>query len=351
MVVVWHCFQNTIQVQVGSWQAYMIATLRFTWTGVDLFFVLSGFLIGGILYDAKNSKNYYQTFYLRRIFRILPLYFIWLVLFAIGLWIVGPKSSRAFQLLFNNHVTGWSYPLFLQNFLMAQRQTFGSEWLSVTWSLAVEEQFYLLLPVLVRSLTYKGIIWLAIGSIFFAPAARIAFILSGNPYFGPYTLLPCRIDALGFGVLIALGCRSQSVWTWVLSHQRYLHIGFALSGAGVLLLGHYQKGIFGAGLTFIALFYALLLAVVLVNPRRIAAAFRNRILVGLGALAYGIYIFHQGLNRLFHLFFFGQTPRIDGWFSLAVTLLALGAVTALAALSWRILEAPLIRSAHTRYRY
>lgn len=81
LVVVYH-YLNFQGVAIRSWQAYSLVPLRLGWSGVDLFFVLSGFLIGGILYDAKNSERYYRTFYSRRISRILPLYFTGSFLFT-----------------------------------------------------------------------------------------------------------------------------------------------------------------------------------------------------------------------------------------------------------------------------
>jgi peptidoglycan/LPS O-acetylase OafA/YrhL len=137
LVLVWHYYVKAVQDAVpGSWLAYSLAALRLTWSGVDLFFVLSGFLIGGILYDAKDATNYYRTFYVRRIFRIFPLYFLWVALFFAGLALVGRDSAGPLRALFNRDLPGWSYPLFLQNIFMSSRGTFGPEWVAITWSLA-----------------------------------------------------------------------------------------------------------------------------------------------------------------------------------------------------------------------
>src|SRR5712691_12887503 len=82
LVLIAHYIHAGVTAQPGSWQAYLLATLRLSFAGVDLFFVLSGFLIGGILWDAKNASNYYSTFYWRRTHRIFPLYFLWLGLYT-----------------------------------------------------------------------------------------------------------------------------------------------------------------------------------------------------------------------------------------------------------------------------
>src|ERR1700686_2947084 len=105
---------------------------------------------------------------------------------------------------------------------MAHRQTFGAHWVATTWSLAIEEQFYLLLPLLIRNLSARGIARIALAAILGAPAVRLILSASGNPYVGPYTLLPCRADSLGFGVLAALVCRDADAWEWLATHRKYL---------------------------------------------------------------------------------------------------------------------------------
>ena len=93
MVVLFHFFQNTMAFPPGSVFSYVQAGLRLSWTGVDLFFVLSGFLIGGILLDSRESTNYYSVFYKRRFFRIVPIYLV-----TLGSWCgVSVVEARADQ--------------------------------------------------------------------------------------------------------------------------------------------------------------------------------------------------------------------------------------------------------------
>ena len=358
LVLVYHYFGKGIHPAIHSWQAYALVPLRFGWSGVDLFFVLSGFLIGGILCDAKNSNSYYRTFYLRRIHRIFPLYFIWMAFFVVGLWFIGPHSASPLQVLFNRDLPLWPYFFFLQNFFMTSHQAFGPLWVSITWSLAIEEQFYLLLPFLVRNLSYRGIAWLAASSIFCAPIVRLVLWLSGNYYMGPYTLLPSRADALGFGVLIALACRNQAAWEWLASHRRPLYLALLTLGCGVAFLTVFayrpivERYLYVFGVSWLAAFYASLLVLVIVNPGRVETfCFRSRFLMKFGTVAYAVYILHQGVNGLLHFAIFGRIPIINDWSSLFVTLLSLTTVMLLAELSWRLLERPLIRRAHAAYRY
>ena len=110
-------------------------------SGVDLFFILSGFLIGGILLDSKQSKHYYQTFYLRRFHRIVPLYYAWIILFA-AISVGGAE--------FTSLTPYWIYFVFLQNYFY-QQAPMQVIWFGATWSLGVEEQFYLLAPPIIRN--------------------------------------------------------------------------------------------------------------------------------------------------------------------------------------------------------
>jgi peptidoglycan/LPS O-acetylase OafA/YrhL len=352
LVLVWHYIVATVSVSIRTWQAYALVPFRLTWSGVDLFFVLSGFLIGGILYDAKESNNYFKTFYCRRIFRIFPIYFIWVVLFLFGLYAVGNHSSAPLRALFNWDIPVWSYLVFTQNVFMSAHRNWGPRWMAITWSLAVEEQFYLLLPFLVWRLSYRGITKLAVLSIVLAPIARGILLWSGNDYFGPYTLLPCRADALGFGVLIAMACRNETAWAWFESHRPHLCAAFLALGCGVVFLTLRQRYLYGIGLTWIAAFYSSMLLITVVNPREIGVfIFRSQLLRKLGTVAFAVYLFHQGINSLFHMAIFGAEPKIVGLPTLGVTILSLATVLLLSAMSWNLLEKPLIRHAHSRYQY
>jgi len=108
--------------------------------------------------------------------------------------------------------------------------------LSITWSLAVEEQFYLILPAIVRISSTKTLTWLAAAAFLAAPATRIFLYASGNHYFGPYVLLPCRADALACGLLIAILMRNQVSARWAHGHTRALRSVFAVFAFGVIPL-------------------------------------------------------------------------------------------------------------------
>lgn len=356
LVLLYHYFLLGFHPAIHTWQWYAQAPLRLAWSGVDLFFVLSGFLIGGILCDAKNSDSYYKTFYARRIHRIFPLYFLWVAIFLVGLFLTGPESPSPLRSLFNRDLPLWPYFVFLQNFFMSAHRDFGAQWLRITWSLAVEEQFYLVLPWIVRTFTTRGLAIVTAASVLCAPIFRYVLWLSGNDYFGPYTLLLSRADGLGMGVLIAIACRNERTWTWLAERRKYLYPALLVFGCGtaLLYLRHYleDRPFYVFGLSWVAAFYATLLTLTVVNPGRIETSIFRHVLLGkLGTIAYAVYIFHEGTNRLLHFAVFGTEPNIKDWQSLAITLLSVVIVMVLAAVSWRFMEKPLIRSAHTKYLY
>ena len=117
--------------------------------GVDLFFVLSGFLIGGILLDNRSATNYFRAFWIRRIARIWPVYYL-LVFSFFAVVVARPMLPWPWldRFLLKDAMPLWTYPTFLQNFAQgASGLDGGARWVASTWSLAIEEQFYLLLPL------------------------------------------------------------------------------------------------------------------------------------------------------------------------------------------------------------
>ena len=191
LVLVWHYVQNQLHPEVGTLLAYFRQAIGFTWSGVDLFFVLSGFLIAGILIDQRGSPHYFRAFYIRRVCRIFPLYYINIGIFLAFLaW--QSDLDQVFAPLFGgSEVPLWSYFSFTQNIFMGANNSAGAGWLAVTWSLAVEEQFYLFLPF---------IVWIVprnrLPLVFLWVAGTAIFLRSSMPGLSAYINTPWRADAL-----------------------------------------------------------------------------------------------------------------------------------------------------------
>src|SRR6202162_2023030 len=181
------------------------------WSGVDLFFVLSGFLIAGILIDSPGSRQYFKTFYARRVHRIFPLYFGWLALFYLGIFL--HADSRLGSHIFHSDLPLWLYPLFQQNngsFLLNVEPPL---WMAMSWSLAVEEQFYLILPAAVRFMNKAALIWLCGAAVVLSPIYRFALVAGHRQLnFGWEFATLSRLDGLAMGVAIALLVRNEGCW-------------------------------------------------------------------------------------------------------------------------------------------
>jgi peptidoglycan/LPS O-acetylase OafA/YrhL len=357
LVLVFHYFAGPAQPAPGSWLALAVRPLLYAWSGVDLFFVLSGFLIGGILIDQRASGNYFRVFYFRRACRILPLYYAWLLIyFALRLMFQSAPWDTLLSHQFRDPgLTLWPYGLFLQNFSMSAAGEFGPAWLGATWSLAVEEQFYLVLPLLVRWLPPRRLPGALGLLIIAAPLARIALYqrFPGN-FLPAYTLMPCRADALLLGVLCAWAVRQEGLRLWLARRTGllYLLLLSLLAATGLMIARGYPRESFAMaapGYSLLALLYACLLLLA-VSERRgpVSALLRWTPLRRLGLLAYGIYIFHLAANVICHQLILGRWPQMKTAADLGVSVVALLVTFTVAWLSWNLFERRLVRIGQSR---
>lgn len=217
--------------------SFLSALGRLTWSGVDLFFVLSGFLIGGILLNARESPNYFKAFYVRRAYRILPIYAATLA----GFWLlraltqVEYSDNASLQWLFSRPFAWYSYATFIQNFSMSYYGNLGPAWLGATWSLAVEEQFYLTLPLMIKYVRPRRLPFLLGIVILFAPVFRTLlrlFIAQGEV--GTLVLMPSRADALMLGVVAALFLRTENLRQALVAAKKSLYVAQAVLFCGMI---------------------------------------------------------------------------------------------------------------------
>jgi peptidoglycan/LPS O-acetylase OafA/YrhL len=172
--------------------------------GVDLFFVLSGFLITGILYDARGSHGYFKNFYMRRTLRIFPLYFGVLLLLVVILP-AGVAAALDPELVELRQLQGWLWT-YLTNVHLAREGAFSLPYLSHFWSLAIEEHFYLVWPLVIAYLPRRAAMACCIALSFVALIARTALAYDGQ-LIAAQVLTPCRLDTLCIGAFFALAAR------------------------------------------------------------------------------------------------------------------------------------------------
>jgi peptidoglycan/LPS O-acetylase OafA/YrhL len=336
--------------------SFVIACGQLSWSGVDLFFVLSGFLIGGILLDARSSPRYFQTFYIRRAYRILPLYFL-----VIGLSLL-PHLLAHFSAARAAHTTPlplpwWSYATFTQNFWMAYLGVFGPSGIGITWSLAIEEQFYLSIPLLIRNVRPRNLVIVLLMVIACAPWLRVLLHSSMTyPGLASYVLMPTRADALCLGVLAALMVRNEVFWNWLQSNRCTLWsvTGVFFLGVAYMTWQGYDALSFAMttwGFSWLATFYTcILLIAVSSSPGPVWRILQNPSLMRLGTLAYCSYLVHVAIMNALRHPLKAHFPEFPVAVWLVGGILGVGLTLAVAALSYKYFEKPLLKRGH-QYSY
>jgi peptidoglycan/LPS O-acetylase OafA/YrhL len=284
----------------GAVERMVELAANFGWVGVQLFFVLSGYLITGILLDTRTAPGYYRGFFGRRVLRIFPLYYAVLVVALVILPALGLAPPRLLE--------DRAHWIWLWTYLVNWTEPFGAGVAAFPhfWSLAVEEQFYLVWPFVVRRATPRRVLHVAIALAVIALASRIGLRIADFNEQGPYMFTICRMDALGLGAAVAAAVRIPALHARIVDRRRGILGGAAvLFVAGLLAThGYPRTNLVGqtAGYTLLALtFAALVLAVVLDDERgrgRVGAALQNPVLRSFGKYSYAIYLFHQPLNQM-----------------------------------------------------
>lgn len=281
-------------------------------TGVDLFFVLSGFLITGILLLAEpRDWHEVKTFYLRRTLRIFPLYYAFLVLAVIFGWRIS-----------------WPYWVYLENFWMSFHQPLIGP--THFWSLAVEEQFYLVWPFLILFLPRT---WLRRGMwtvVVLAIASRLAIAPTG---IGGFYFTPARMDGLAAGGLLALYHQQRSL----VRHRRVLVWMMVVAATLVwaewwMFRGQSRPMVEVTKFTLVTMFYTGVVGYLISGGRSpVNGLLRSVPMRFVGRISYGLYVFHPVVFAL-------VLERTAGWWIGLQILLCLGATLAISLGSWYGME-------------
>jgi peptidoglycan/LPS O-acetylase OafA/YrhL len=319
-VVVYHCHPRL----AGTWIGY---PSLWGWAGVNLFFVLSGFLITSILIESRDKEQYFRNFYARRALRIWPVYLLVLaVCYANAPWFVGAPVLTAIKT-----APWWAYLLFLQNlFHLTLPPALGQ-----TWSLAIEEQYYFVWAPIVRFIQRPWILALLLGLVLIGcPLVRLSHWSWLNP---THTLM--HLDGIALGSLLAI-----ALYTIALGRRAWMSIGLAS-----LILGIAATATIAGGTAFLDSALALAFAGAVLAAIASTGA-RNPINILLsrgpfafyGRISYGLYMIHIGIFIYFGWFDRQMDPYgIPG--NLAVVAFRLAIATAFATALWYGFESQILK--------
>ena len=310
-------------------------------TGVDLFFVLSGFLITGILIDTAREKNVFKNFYIRRSLRIFPLYYACIAVFIIVCLVLGKDIFSDMRWL--THI------LYLQNWSVLYN--FDSYmYLNHTWSLAVEEQFYLFWPFLFlavfkRSLKLTIIMCLA---LMLSSSILRSALYDGEVHKFAYSATICRLDGLIMGALLAVLCKNYQ--TYMRDNIIVFLYGMLVTSLIVIFLvlcsadSYVFHGLLMRfGLVFCNLFYVCLLAYIFLSGAHsgIFRFFRSKYLQGIGRVSYGVYIVHVPLMLMIGHYLVSYEMTY-WWNHMALLISGIVVPLCVASLSYKFFERPIL---------
>lgn len=320
--------------------AHGFAGLTLAWIAIRMFFVLSGFLMANIILQHLSSPNFFAAFYIRRACRTLPVYLVLLAivftaahLFRDAAWM---EAERVMPL--------WSFLTFTQGFVMISRGDFGIDWLTPTWTLTVEEQFYLVAP-LICLLTPRRHLLAVLGAMVVVSIGfrAMAFETDLMPSMAGLVILPAAMHSMFLGMIAAVLLRSGRI-DWV-------RWDIVLRGAPIVLLGvvFALKWIDGAsyrwfelaGVPLVSVACACYLMAIVRNAPE-ADSLRSPSLKVLGRLSYSIYLLHMPVLGLAHGLVLGARPDIGTPVQVVVTLVAVVIALALAWLVNRYIEQPMV---------
>jgi len=319
-VVIYHCHPRL----EGTWIHY--ASL-WGWAGVNLFFVLSGFLITSILLEAREKPHYFKNFYGRRALRIWPVYVLVLVVVYLNApWFIGPSILEAVK------TAPWlAYIFFVQNlFHLALPPSVGP-----TWSLAIEEQYYFVWAPVVRFLRRPWMLAMVLGvALVGSPLCRFADMKWMTP---THTLI--HLDGIALGSLMALG-----LYTLAVGRRVWLGMGL-----GAMVLGFWATATVAGGTAFldtalaVGFGGAVLAAIASTGARNpVNAVLRRGPLAFYGRISYGLYMTHI----MIFIYFGWFDARMDKYGiagNLAVVGFRLAASTVAATLLWYGFESRILK--------
>ena len=343
MVLALHFVGDTLPT--NAFEGAVVRVCNFGMFGVDLFFVLSGFLITGILFESREKARYFGTFYARRALRIFPLYYAVLATVFIAGAVVPALRGTSLDTVRGEQAWAWLYGV---NILDAVRGRYSFQYLDHFWSLAVEEHFYFFWPLVVWLCSRRALMWVSLGIVALSLAARMIGAEAGVAPICLYVLTPFRLDALCLGGFLAVWARGSGGLDAVRVRARWLGLAALGTFAASYAYNHYSRVGWEAlhelrASLFAVLFVVLIVAALTQGQSLFGRLFRSWAMRQLGKYSYGLYVFHHFVSYYF------QTHRTEwvvaGWVgshTLAVALQATVGIAvsiAVAVLSYHLFEA------------
>lgn len=307
------------------------------WLGVDLFFILSGFLISGILLDSKDRANYFRSFYWRRVLRILPIFYLCILVMS---FFYGEASYFLLSFLFlANFASGFGVPT-----------PHGP---GVFWSLCIEEHFYMLWPLLVRFLSRRNLTMVAALIVIVTPALRWWGVTSGMHIDAQvYSYSWFRFDGLAMGALLAIWMRSQLATTrnsfLLVGLMIFTSVAIAIIGLPYGIMGKTPVGVALRYTQVILVFGAFVLSVITLRGTPITGWLRNWFTDLSGKLSYCLYLIHLSVGDAVYNLTVAHNEKLYARFGSFGWVTLRGVITlivsfALALFSQRFIEGPFLK--------
>ncbi len=315
------------------------------WCGVDIFFALSGFLITSILLSTKENSNYFTSFYYKRVLRIFPLYYLYLLLIFAFLFpslhhkMVGQDKMKL-EMAQHSQMWFWLYISNIKQFILGKN--FGAG-VGHLWSLAIEEQFYLIWPCLVFICSLKNLKRLSLVLIVFSLTLRIVFYYYHVFPQSIYTFTLCRFDALLYGAYVAILVKDGFTFNQKKAHQLLLFLLVLCVPLFIFFGPRYESTpiMYTIGYTIVGLTAGTLIAILQSHEQSfVHTIFNRKWLIFFGKYSYALYLFHvlirQAIFRYFSYpkLFFG----LQIFWDIFVLIIVIAASTIAALISWNCYE-------------
>jgi len=340
LVMIYHFCLNHPSFQsdaAGLW----LGLAQAGWMGVDLFFVLSGFLITGILIETRDDTHYFRNFIARRTLRIWPLYYLSLLVLLVAIPLLAPSVPAELRSMQDKQVWFW---LYVANWLFAKEGGFEYTSGGYFWSLAVEEQFYLLWPLIVYSLSNMTLLRTSALLLVASLLLRVVLGAQGVDTNSLYTMTFTHLDGLAIGAILAIAWRDPPRLAPIARYMPFAAIAALLGLCAIRVvdgdLFFWSKHMAVYGYTLIAILGgSLLLYAVQAGPDApVNRFFTSRFMTQCGKYSYALYLIHVPVTSVVFAVVRRLAPLPDAATLLVGSGLSFGVSWLLAVASWLLFE-------------